>query len=128
MSTLLIIEDDQNLREGLELLFRMEGYDTLGTSNGETGIELFRAQRPDVVLTNFRMPGADGFDVLSAVRRDREASSTPVIFLTANHSPRIREQAVRDGADAILTKPFDTDELIRTVAGFATRIGHEQSS
>jgi DNA-binding response OmpR family regulator len=126
MSNVLIIEDDHNLREGLELLFQIEGYTTLGTSNGDTGIELIRREKPDIVLTNFQMPGADGLDVLRAVRSEGDHGTT-VIFLTANHRPSLREQAVREGADAFLTKPFDTDELLRTVASFAPKIGHEES-
>lgn len=124
MSSVLIIEDDHNLREGLELLFQIEGYETFGASDGETGIKLIRAKQPDVVLTNFRMPLADGLDVLRAIREDGAIAQIPVIFLTANHRPSLRERAVRDGADAFLTKPFDTDELLRTVADFVSRVGH----
>lgn len=127
MSTILVIEDDHNLREGLELLFEIEGFTTFGTSNGEAGIELFRRHRPDIVLTNFQMPGADGFDVLRSIRENGGRGDTPVVFLTANHAPSVRERAVRDGADAILTKPFRIDELLRTVTQLLSEHEHEYS-
>ncbi len=127
MRTVLIIEDDLNLREGLELLFKIEGYETLGVSNGRTALNLIRNRQPDVVLTNFQMPGADGLEVLRAIRTDGEIASTPIVFLTANHRPSIREQAVRDGADAFLTKPFNLEELVSTVEELASGARHEQS-
>ena len=127
MSTILVIEDDHNLREGLELLFEIEGYITLGTSNGEAGIELFRTHHPDVILTNFQMPGADGFDVLRSVREMSNGRHTPIVFLTADHAPSVRERAVRDGADAFLTKPFRIDELVTTVEHLLSGHEHEYS-
>lgn len=127
MPTILIIEDDPHLREGLELLFQIEGYRTLGADDGLTGIDLARRHEPDVVLTNFKMPGADGLDVVNAIRSDAALADTPIIFLTANHAPVIRERAVRQGADVFVTKPFNTDELIRTVAASTSSAHHEHS-
>ncbi len=127
MPTILIIEDDSHLREGLELLFQIEGYRTLGADDGLTGIDLARRHEPDVVLTNFQMPGADGLDVVNAIRSDAALADTPIIFLTANHAPGIRERAVRQGADVFVTKPFNTDELIRTVAASSSSAHHEHS-
>lgn len=116
MSLILIIEDDQNLREGLELLFQIEGYDTTGASNGQTGIELALRDGPDVVITDFQMPVADGLDVVRALRSDGSSSDMPIIFLTADHRPNVRRQAAEEGVNAFLTKPFETTELLDTVA------------
>lgn len=127
MPKILIIEDDHYLLEGLELMFHIEGYRTLGAANGLTGIDLARRHEPDVILTNFQMPGADGLDVVKAIRSDDALSDTPIIFLTADHNPGIRELAVRDGADVFLKKPFNTDELIRIVAGCTSHARHEHS-
>ena len=120
MSTILVIEDDHNLREGLCLLFEIEGYRTVGTSNGVAGIEMIRSQHPDLVLTNFQMPGADGFDVLKAIRGNPDSANMPVIFLTADHAPSVREKAVRDGANAFITKPFRIEDLTELVGRLIT--------
>lgn len=127
MRTVLIIEDDQNLKDGLELLFQIEGYKTFSVSNGRDGLDLIRSVHPDVILTNFQMPGADGFEVVQDVRNDPELASTPIVFLTANHRPSIREQAVRAGANAFLTKPFHLEELVSTVSSLVNGVEQKES-
>lgn len=127
MSTILVIEDDHTLREGLVLLFEIEGYQTLGTSNGVGGIELARKRHPDLIITNCRMPGADGFEVMKTVRESPESADIPIVFLTADHAPSVRERAVREGADAFVTKPFQIDELTTIVAQLLADSEHEYS-
>lgn len=116
MSKILIIEDDQNLLEGLQLLFQIAGHQAIGTWNGLIGLDLIRSERPDLILTNYQMPGADGFEVLRAVRNDRSLRDLPVIFLTADHKPSVRSRALDAGANAFITKPFSTESLSATVA------------
>lgn len=127
MHKVLVIEDDPNLREGLELLLEIEGYAAMGSSNGIAGMELIRRQRPDVIITNYKMPGADGFDILYAVREHPELSNTPILFLTADHSPSLRERALKAGVDAFLTKPFLIDSLMDTVDRLLRHNEHEYS-
>ena len=127
MSTVLVIEDDHNLREGLELLFQIEGHGSLGSSNGITGMELIRRHRPDIVITNYKMPGADGFDVLQTVREHPHLTHTPVVFLTADHTPSLRDRALAAGVDAFLTKPFQLEELVSTVSRLLIQNEHEYS-
>ena len=116
MSTVLIIEDDHNLLEGLELFLNMEGYETLATTNGRTALDLIRRYQPDLVVTNYQMPGADGFDVLRTIRENRKLAGTSVVFITADHTPAIRQRALDSGADAYLTKPFRSEELAGVIA------------
>lgn len=112
MSTVLVIEDDHTLLEGLQIFLEMEGFRTLTATNGETGLSLAREHHPDLVLTNYQMPGADGLEVLLGLRGDPTLAGTPIIFITANHKLSVREQAVRGGADAFLRKPFSTNDLM----------------
>ena len=116
MSTILVIEDDHNLREGLVLFLEMRGYRTLSTPNGATGLEMIRRHLPDVIVMNLQMPGADGLEVLHAVRSESELARTPVIFITADHTPSVRQQAMVAGADAYLMKPFNTENLAETIS------------
>jgi CheY-like chemotaxis protein len=116
MSTVLIIEDDHNLLEGLEIFLSMEGYDTLATTNGRTALDMIHRHQPDVVVTNYQMPGADGFDVLRAIRGEPDLTHTRVVFITADHTPAVRQRALSNGADAYLTKPFRSEELAEMIA------------
>ncbi len=115
MRSILIIEDDLNLLEGLEIFLGMEGFRTYTSANGRDGIFLARRHRPDLVLTNFQMPGADGLEVLRGIREDVVIRKTPVIFTTANNSPSVRERAAANGADACLMKPFSTETLMSKI-------------
>ncbi len=115
MRTILIVEDDLNLLEGLEIFFEMEGFRTYAASNGRKGIELAREHHPDIVLTNFQMPGADGLEVIQEIRRDETIRETPVIFISANSTPSLRELAIRNGASTCLAKPFSTDILMERI-------------
>lgn len=117
MRTILIIEDDYSLLEGLQLYLEMEGFRTLTATNGSSGVELAIKHRPDIVLTNFQMPGLDGLDVLRALRSDPVLSNVPVLFFTANHQLSVRDRALQAGADAFLRKPFSTRELIDMING-----------
>jgi len=111
MKTILVIEDDVNLLEGLEIFLSMEGFRTLSSSNGRDGLKLARRYVPDLVLTNYQMPGADGLEVIHGIRANKSTSEMPIIFITANSAPSIRSRAVRGGANGYLMKPFTTDDL-----------------
>lgn len=111
MRTILVIEDDLNLLEGLEIFLSMEGFRTYSSSNGREGLRLAQRHRPDLVLTNYQMPGADGLEVIHGIRTNEATRDTPIIFITANSAPSIRNRAVRGGANGYLMKPFTTDDL-----------------
>lgn len=115
MKTILVIEDDRTLLEGLQIYLEMEGFRTLTSANGERGLALARGHRPDIVLTNYQMPGADGLKVIRELRSDPTLAGTPVIFITANHQLSVREQALQGGADAFLRKPFSTNDLMEKI-------------
>lgn len=115
MRSILIIEDDVNLLEGLEIYLEMEGFRTISTTNGRSGIALARRHRPDLILTNFQMPGADGYEVLRQIREHEATRATPIVFTTANNSPTVREAAVKRGADVCLMKPFTTESLMKVI-------------
>ena len=117
MKKVLIVEDDHTLLEGMQIFLEMEGFQTLTATNGWEGIKLAKSHRPDIILTNYQMPGADGLELIRAVRSDPSIAQTPTIFITANHRLAVREQAMDVGADAFLRKPFSTSELMEQVDG-----------
>jgi two-component system response regulator HydG len=110
---LLLVDDEMGILETLRILFRGEGFDVHTASRGEDAIEFIREERPDIVLSDIRMPGATGLDVLAAAREiDPEIS---VILMTAQASLQSAMQAVNEGAYYYLQKPFQNEELLAIV-------------
>jgi len=111
---LLLVDDEQSILETLRILFRGEGcFDVHTASRGEDAIRFIEDERPDIVLSDIRMPGSTGLDVLAAARRtDPEIS---VILMTAQASLQSAMQAVNEGAYYYLQKPFQNEELLAIV-------------
>ena len=110
--TILICDDDQDVRIWLKARLKSLGYDTLESVDGESGIQEARARHPDLIILDINMPGIDGFQVCTKLRRDPQTRHIPVIMLTAIHThvdDRVR--GLRLGADDYLPKDVDPDEL-----------------
>lgn len=112
--TVLIIEDDTSLRRVLEFSLEESGYRILTADSGEAGLELFREQRPSLVITDIAMKGISGYDVLKTIKG--ESPDTLVIVITAFGSVEKAVEAMKLGAYDYLTKPFGRDELRLVVA------------
>lgn len=109
MRKILIIDDDTSLRRVLEYNLQEAGYMALTAADGETGLTLFDEQQPDLVITDLKMPGMSGFQVLAAVKE--RAPLTPVIVITAFGAVATAVEAMKLGAYDYITKPFNRDEL-----------------
>lgn len=112
----LIVDDDAAIRMVCAISLQAEGLDVLEAVDGLRGLEQARRQRPDLVLTDVRMPGLDGFQLAYALRADRRTRSIPLIFLSAETGKANAERACALGALAYLTKPFDPCGLASFVA------------
>lgn len=121
MSTVLVIEDEQALREEIIAMLSFEGFNVLEAINGETGIQLAREHHPDIVVCDISMPVLDGYQVLEALQTDQATVSIPFIFLTARVTKHDIRAGMALGADDYLTKPFTPDELIGAIRGRLTR-------
>lgn len=115
MSKILIIEDDTRTRENLTTILRMEGYAAVAAVDGSRGIEAARRERPDLILCDVMMPGADGHAVLSALRGSNPPVTSPFIFLTARGDRADIRTGMNLGADDYLTKPVSARELLDAV-------------
>ena len=109
---MLIVDDDNAIRQLVARILEMAGYETCTARDGHEALEQFRAERPDLVVTDLVMPLMDGFELC---RRIREYSSVPIIVMTGSGIIE-RSEAVRAGANLLLTKPFGADELLSHVA------------
>jgi DNA-binding NtrC family response regulator len=107
---ILLVDDEQGIVETLTILFRGAGYEVIGALGGKAGLEAIETERPDLVVSDIRMPGATGLDVLTRAREvDPEL---PVILMTAQASLQSAVQAVNEGAFYYIQKPFSNDELL----------------
>lgn len=107
--TLLVIDDEKNIREGLAADFEMDGYDVKIAANGDEGLEFLSKGDIDLVITDLRMPGTSGEDVLKKVTC--EMPGIPVIVLTGHGSIDAAVSAMQDGAYDFLTKPLNLEHL-----------------
>ncbi|MBU3850326.1 MAG: sigma-54 dependent transcriptional regulator [Candidatus Treponema excrementipullorum] len=124
--TILIIDDEKNIREGLGTALELEGYDVKLAENGEVGLKLIEKGDIDLVITDLRMPGISGEEVIAKVAG--ESPGVPVIVLTGHGSIDSAVTAMRNGAYDFLTKPLNLDRLIlivkRALAGRELEIRH----
>jgi DNA-binding response OmpR family regulator len=111
----LIADDEPNIVISLEFLLRREGFEVLVAVDGEEALAKARAERPDLVLLDVMMPRMNGFDVCQALRADPELASMRVLMLTAKGRETEVSKGLGLGADAYMTKPFSTKDLVAQV-------------
>ncbi len=111
---ILVIDDDESLRRVLEYNLAQEGYAVLTAASGEQGLDLLRREGADLVVTDVRMAGMDGLQVMQEVRK--LAPNTQVILLTAFGTIEMAVEAMRAGAFHYISKPFNRDELKLTIS------------
>lgn len=115
MKTILIIEDQPDMRENIATILEMENHAVLEAANGRIGITMAREEKPDLILCDVMMPELDGHGVLQELRKDRTISGTPFIFLTAKGEKRDQREGMNLGADDYLTKPVSATDLLAAV-------------
>lgn len=117
MKTILVIEDEQTVRESILDLLEAEGFHGIGGENGNVGVQLAHAHHPDLILCDVQMPDLDGFSVLTQLRQSPETAGIPFIFLTARTTKSDVRYGMDLGADDYLTKPCTATELLGAVSG-----------
>lgn len=115
---ILIIEDEERIRQFLQRGLSFEGYRVDMAPDGQVGLEMARRNPPDLVLLDLMLPGMDGLEVC---RRLREASDVPILMLTARETIEDRVVGLDAGADDYLVKPFAFDELVARVRALLRR-------
>ncbi len=106
---LLVVDDEPSMREFLEIMLTQDGYEVRTAATGEEAFKLYKRETPDLVLTDVKMPGMSGLDLIREIRS--MDSSIPVIAVTAYASADDAIRAVREGAYDYLSKPFHTEDL-----------------
>lgn len=116
---ILVIEDDDAIREGIVDALQFHGYSTFDAADGDTGLEMAVRVDCNLILLDLVLPGADGLEILKQVRATRP--TLPVIILTARGSEDDRVQGLTSGADDYVVKPFSVKELIARVEAVLRR-------
>ncbi|MFN6483140.1 MULTISPECIES: hybrid sensor histidine kinase/response regulator [unclassified Nostoc] len=116
MNTILIIEDEPQVRENIQEILQLSDFETLIAANGKIGLEIAKKQLPDLIICDITMPELDGYSVLSALRQNEATIHIPLIFVTAKAERSDFRQGMDFGADDYLTKPFTPEELLNAIA------------
>ena len=114
--TILIIDDDPNIRELLHVNLAAQGYAVSLAENGRQGLDIIHQHNPNLIILDVMMPDTDGWEVCKAVKDDPATASIKILMLTAKNSDRDR-MIGRDvfGADEYMAKPFEIDALLETL-------------
>jgi len=115
MKKILLIEDNQEVRENTAEILELSNYTVVTAINGKTGVELAKKECPDLIICDVMMPELDGFGVLHVLSKNIQTAKIPFIFLTAKAEKEDMRKGMSLGADDYLTKPFDDVELLNAV-------------
>ena len=118
MAKILVADDDKNICELLRLYLVKEGYNVVLAHDGETAVEQFFAENPDMVLLDIMMPKLDGWQVCREIRKK---SNTPIIMITAKGETFDKVLGLELGADDYVVKPFDTKEIVARIKAVLRR-------
>jgi len=113
--TLLLVDDEPNILISLEFLMKREGYQVLLARDGVEALELLAQHRPDLILLDVMMPRKNGFEVCQELRANDAYKSIRILMLTAKGRDTDVAKGLALGADAYMTKPFSTRELVEKV-------------
>ena len=113
---ILIADDEPNIVISLEYLMKREGYTVLVARDGQEALDTIARERPDLVLLDVMMPKKSGFEVCQAVRASEDLQATKILMLTAKGRDTDLAKGLALGANAYMTKPFSTRELVQKVA------------
>lgn len=117
----LIIDDEPHIRRLLGVRLEAEGFDVSEAVDGQEGLDLLSVSRPDLVLLDLTMPGANGFEVLARIRSTPGLSGIPVVIMTAKGQDTDRELALAGGANDFITKPFSPMKLLARIHALCDR-------
>lgn len=116
MQRILVIDDDDEIRDDIIDILKLKGFMAEGASNGRIGLEAAKKNHPDLILCDIDMPELDGYGVLQELQRDPALNNIPFIFLTALFSMDKLRKGMNLGADDYLTKPLQIEYLLAAIA------------
>jgi DNA-binding response OmpR family regulator len=118
---IMIVEDEESLLKLESILLSAKGYSVTGVRDGKSALEEICSHKPDLVLLDIMLPLLDGFEVCRRIKENPETGMIPVVMLTARKNSQDRARGLEAGADAYITKPFKSVEVIETIESLLKR-------
>jgi DNA-binding response OmpR family regulator len=115
MTTILVIEDEHDVRENLQEILEMEDFNVLTAENGKIGLKMAIEQQPNLIICDVMMPELDGYGVITSLRQNPTTVGTPFIFLSAKATDEDRRKGLQLGANEYLTKPFTPKDICKAI-------------
>ncbi len=115
MKSVLVIDDNADIRENTAEILELAGYKTFTAENGKKGVEAAQREKPDVIVCDIMMPELDGYGVLHLLRKNADTEHIPFVFLTAKTERGDFRKGMEMGADDYITKPFEDIELLNAI-------------
>lgn len=115
MGSILVLDDSASMRQMMKVALAGTGHDITGAANGKQGLRLLDSAHYDLVITDLNMPEMDGLTFIRELRKRREHSGVPVLFVTTETRETVKQQAKAAGATGWVTKPFSQEQLCRVV-------------
>jgi len=115
MKSVLVIDDNADIRDNTAEILELAGYKTFTAENGKRGVEVAQREKPDVIVCDIMMPELDGYGVLHLLRKNPETEHIPFVFLTAKTERSDFRKGMEMGADDYITKPFEDIELLNAI-------------
>ncbi|MBD0372885.1 MAG: response regulator transcription factor [Pyrinomonadaceae bacterium] len=119
---LLVVDDEPNLLRAVAACLRGEGYEVTTARSGKEALVRLAQTVPDLIVSDIRMPGMDGYQLAHQIRASSRTALVPIVFLTAKDETADRIEGFRSGVDAYLVKPFEPDELVAVIASILKRV------
>lgn len=119
---LLIVDDEPNLLRAVDAVLRNEGFETSTARSGREALLSVAQNIPDLIVSDVRMPGMDGYALARRLRSSPTYALIPIVFLSAKDEMRDRIEGFRSGVDVYLTKPFEPDELVAVIKNILQRV------
>ena len=126
MKSILVIDDNTDIRDNTAEILELAGYIVLTAENGKKGVDLALKEKPDLIVCDIRLPELDGYDVLLLLRQHPLAKNIPFIFLTAKTERSDYRKGMEMGADDYITKPFEEMELLSAVEVRLLEVGNDK--
>jgi len=115
MEKILLIEDNEALRDNTAEILGLANYEVFTAENGKVGVEMAMANPPDLIICDIMMPEMDGYTLIEKIRQDSRINWVPVMFLSAKGQSQDRVKGLDTGADVYMVKPFEPEELVAQV-------------
>jgi len=115
MATVLVVEDELNISQMLQEIFKMEGFDVEAAFDGDQGIEKARFGMPDIIILDIGLPNKSGWEVIQYLKGEEQTKAIPVIILSALSQKEDIDRGLKLGASRYLTKPCDPFQVVATI-------------